>query len=99
MIHYVWLLDADEYAITHKDTSIKTPPKFSEAKVLHLSDTVPKFSSTVMLDQAILKVTLNPYLLPVAHTARKEDTPFLNVSHSKKIKKVRMGLTQVLLLP
>ena len=33
---------ADEYSITHKDTSIKIPPKFSEAKLPHLRDSVPK---------------------------------------------------------
>ena len=30
-----------------------------------------KPSSTIMPDQAILKITLNPYLFPLAHTVKK----------------------------
>ena len=33
---------ADKYSITHNDTSIKILPKFSDAKLPHLPDSVPK---------------------------------------------------------
>ena len=38
----------DEYTITHKDTHISSPPKVSETKIQHLTDSVPKASIRTM---------------------------------------------------
>ena len=70
----------DKYTIVHKAHVSKLLQTFQKQNDNTCQTVFQKVSSTIMPDQSILKVTLNPYLLPLAHIARKEGTAFPNVS-------------------